>query len=72
VEKRIPKNNNQQDEYLVTWEINIIANSPEAAAKEADNLRATSKWARVYNVFDVDGEKTRIDIDELDQEGYAA
>jgi hypothetical protein len=52
------------NEYRVTWEIDLRANSPEEAAREALQIqRDPASTATVFNVSDV-----RIDLTALDEE----
>lgn len=54
-----------QQRYLVTWEIDIHADSPWEAAEEAWNhMREPGSSANVFNVFDENGEKTLVDLEE--------
>ena len=61
-------------EYLVTWEINIEAATPEDAARIA--RQAQTDPGSYATVFDVcrcdDGEIRRVDLTELDQNEAAA
>lgn len=51
--------------YLVTWEIDIYADSPQEAAEKAwDHMRASDSTANVFNVIDKDGGKTTVDLEE--------
>ena len=57
-------------DYLVQWEINITADSPEAAAREALRIqRDPASCATVFNVWDEDGIDTTADITALDEVG---
>ncbi|WP_454287219.1 hypothetical protein [Rhizobium arsenicireducens] len=52
-------------EYLVTWEINTSADTPQAAAAEAHRLvRKPNTTATVYKVFDGEGDVTTVDLSE--------
>ena len=54
-----------QQRYLVTWEMDIYADSPREAAEKAwDHMRASDSIANVFNVFDENGEKTLVDLEE--------
>ena len=54
-----------QHRYLVTWEIDIYADSPlEAAEKAWGHMRAPDSIANVFNVLDKDGVGTIIDLEE--------
>lgn len=51
-------------DYLVTWEININAESPEAAAAKALEIqRDPNSIATVFDVTDEDGRTARIDLE---------
>lgn len=51
-------------EYLVQWEINISAESPEAAAAKALEIqRDPNSIATVFDVTDEDGRTARIDLE---------
>jgi hypothetical protein len=53
------------NDYLVTWEINVTADSPRAAAELAREAQvAPGTWATVFDVFDDDGNLTNIDLME--------
>lgn len=60
------------NEYRITWEIDLHANTPEEAARAARaiQLRADS-MATVFEVTGADGTPHRIDLDEIDQEASA-
>lgn len=54
-----------QHRYLVIWEMDIYADSPQEAAEKAwGHMRAPDSIANVFNVFDKDGVGTIIDLDE--------
>ena len=54
--------------YLVTWEIDIYADSPwEAAEKAWDHMRALDSSANVFEVIDANGVGTIIDLSEEGQ-----
>ena len=54
-----------QQRYLVTWEIDIYADSPREAAEKAwDHMRAPDSIANVFNVLDKNGVGTIIDLSE--------
>lgn len=54
-----------QYRYLVTWEIDIYADSPwEAAEKARDSMKAPYSIANVFNVIDANGVGTLIDLEE--------
>lgn len=51
--------------YLVTWEIDIYADSPREAAEKAwEHMRVPDSSANVFNVIDKDGDKTTVDLEE--------
>lgn len=51
--------------YLVTWEIDIYADSPREAAEKAwEHMRHPDSSANVFNVFDKDGGITTVDLEE--------
>lgn len=55
-------------EYLVTWEIELDAGSPEEAARLALKIiRDKTAMAHVFRVYDENGEEHNIDIDQIDQ-----
>ena len=54
--------------YRVTWEINVDAESPEEAARKAQNIqRNLDEWAGVFDVYNEDGKGTRVDLDSRDK-----
>lgn len=54
--------------YFIVWEINIDAESPEAAARQALAIqRDPDSIATVFSVIGEDGEPHHIDLAELDQ-----
>lgn len=56
--------------YHVTWEIDIDADSPEAAAREALRIqRDAASSATVFCVWDEDGIDTTVDLAAIDGEG---
>lgn len=57
-----------QQRYLVTWEMDIYADSPwEAAEKAWDHMRALDSSANVFEVIDANGVGTIIDLSEEQQ-----
>jgi hypothetical protein len=57
-------------EYLVTWEINLNAESPLEAARKALTIHRDPKsTATVFVVTDEEGETKQIDLEE---EGYVS
>ncbi len=54
-----------QYRYLVTWEIDIYADSPREAAEKAwGHMRAPDSIANVFLVLDKSGAETIIDLEE--------
>ena len=54
--------------YLVTWEMDIYADSPwEAAEKAWGHMRALDSSANVFEVIDANGVGTIIDLSEEQQ-----
>ena len=55
-------------EYLVTWEVNVDADSPKEAAEIAEGImkdQAVGNTERgVFDVTDEDGETTHVDLAE--------
>lgn len=52
--------------YFIRWEIDIDADTPEAAAREALRIqRDPDSIATVFDVFDEDGVDNRVDLEEL-------
>src|SRR5271156_906754 len=55
-------------DYLVTWSIDITADTPEEAAREAWRLmRGRGSIANVFDVFDGVGEPVRIDLQAIEE-----
>lgn len=56
-------------QYTVTWEIDIDANTPEEAAREALKIqRDTGSEATVFEVTDTSSEQTKtVDLFYLDE-----
>ena len=58
-------------EYLVSWEIEVVAANPRAAAKQARKHQiAEGTTAVVFDVVDGAGELTRVDLLDLAEELY--
>lgn len=56
-----------QQSYLVSWEIDIIANSPrEAAQKALEIQRKADSMAVVFDTIDEKGESVRVDLLEVE------
>ena len=55
-------------EYLVTWEVNVDADSPKEAAEIAEGImkdQAAGNTERgVFDVTGEDGETTRVDLED--------
>ena len=52
--------------YVVTWEIDIDAETPQDAARQAwAAMRAPESTANVFDVLDEAGGCTRVDLEEL-------
>jgi len=52
--------------YVVTWELDVDAGTPEEAARQAwDTMRRPESTANVFDVLDADGGCTRVDLEEL-------
>lgn len=59
------------DDYHVTWEIEVCADTPEEAAREAWRLmRVSDSTANVFDVTlpDESGETIRVDLQELEEQ----
>lgn len=55
--------------YSVTWQIDVDADNPTDAAKQAYALmHAPGSTANVFSVWDSDGEETVVDLEEINQE----
>lgn len=55
--------------YSVNWEIEIEAESPEAAARQALKInRDQNSTATVFDIYDEDGNHTRVDLLEIEEE----
>lgn len=56
--------------YRVVWEIDLDADSPEEAAAKARKIhRDPASLAGVFDVYDEDGKRSHIDLDD-DTESY--
>ena len=56
-------------DYRIVWEVDVIADSPTEAAREARAMQQDPEaFCHVYDVFTGTGECVRVDLDELDQE----
>lgn len=52
-------------EYLVTWTIDLTADSPREAARQALTIQRDPKsWATVFTVTDWRGIEVEVDIDD--------
>lgn len=57
-----------QHRYLVTWEMDIYADSPREAAEKAwDYMRHPFSTANVFTVVNKDGDKIIVDLLEEQQ-----
>ena len=57
-----------QHRYLVTWEIDIYADSPREAAEKAwDHMRHPFSTANVFTVINKDGDTIIVDLLEEQQ-----
>lgn len=59
------------NDYVVEWSIDVVAESPQAAAAQAwELLRAPHSTANVFDVIPADGsgEAVRVDLQELIEE----
>jgi hypothetical protein len=54
----------QVKDYLVTWEIDIRADGPKAAACAAFELMQRPTTATVFTVTDEQGEQVQVDLEE--------
>lgn len=53
--------------YLVVWEIDVEAESPQYAAELAwQIMRRADSTAIVFDVFDGQGSKVRVDLEEVE------
>lgn len=51
--------------YVVTWELDVDAGTPEEAARQAwAAMRRTESTANVFDVLDAEGGCTRVDLME--------
>lgn len=54
--------------YLVTWEIDAEADSPEAAARWAwETMRKPGSTANVFTVTEESGEQHKVDLQEIEE-----
>ena len=52
--------------FVVTWEIDVHADTPQDAAREAwETMRREDSTANVFDVLDESGDCTRVDLEEL-------
>ena len=52
--------------YVVTWELDVDAGTPEEAARAAwEAMRRPESTANVFDVLDETGGCTRVDLEEL-------
>lgn len=53
----------EEKEYRVIWEIDIVASSPREAAKQALEIqRDPESLATVFDILDEDGDSHRVDL----------
>lgn len=64
LQHRFPRSTNLNT--VVCWEIDMCGLSPVDAAKKAHEQYVNTPGARVYKVFDEDGNETVVDMDELE------
>lgn len=56
-------------EYLISWEIGLVADTPEEAAQQALEIqRDPNSMATVFDVTDENGETTRVDLTLMAQQ----
>lgn len=58
-------------EYRVTWEIDVIADSPKEAAEKARQMQQWPRegyWCGVFETWDEDGRGVRVDLDDGTEE----
>lgn len=54
-----------EQRYLVTWEMDIYAETPREAAEKAwDHMRRPDSTANVFTVLNKDGDTTLVDLEE--------
>lgn len=54
-----------EQRFHVVWEIDIYANTPREAAKQAfAHMQRLNTTANYFEVYDQDGEKTIVDLEE--------
>ena len=52
--------------YVATWQIEIDADSPEDAARQAwEHMRRPDSRANVFDIISEDGSSARVDLTEL-------
>jgi hypothetical protein len=57
----------KQQEYRVRWEIDIDAETPEEAAREARKcIQDPGSIATIFSVVDKDGRETTVDLEHYD------
>ena len=58
--------------YVIRWEIDLDADTPVEAAKFARTCQVEQllphRWCGVFDVIDEEGNLTKIDLDEIEQE----
>jgi len=64
-----PLNHTVSGGYVVTWEMDIDASTPQQAAQQAfEHMQRPGTSANVFDVADEDGNITRVDLEELRQQ----
>ncbi len=54
------------NQYIVTWEMDVEAKTPEQAAQGAwRTMRIPDSTANVFNVVDGEGNSKKVDLQEL-------
>jgi hypothetical protein len=66
LKKKNDKAVSQLHSYRVVWEIDVAAASPKKAAMEARECQEPGTSATTFDVYDEDGECTRVDLGVVD------
>lgn len=54
-----------EQRFHVVWEIDVYAETPREAAQQAfDHMQRVNTTANYFEVYDQDGEKTIVDLEE--------
>ena len=57
-----------EKKYLATWAIDVWAEDPEDAARQAwAHMRRSDSIANVFNILDENGVDTQVDLQEIDE-----